>query len=116
MANRKQTIHVRIDAIKPIATSHRVGEKRVIASKADIGHPYTQIARTILHAGDHVECHVHPTMEEHFFFLNGECEVMIAEKLFSCRGGDYLFIPASQPHAINATKELTMITIGIEYV
>ena len=116
MSNSKQALHINIDAINPIATGHGVGEKRVIASKADIGNPVTQIARTILHAGDSVELHAHPTMEEHFFFLNGECEVMLDDKYVICKSGDYLFIPASQPHAINATKEITMITIGIEYV
>lgn len=64
-----------IGKLEPIATSHGVGEKRVIVSQAEIGKPVTQIARTLLRAGERVEKHMHPTMDEHFFFLEGECTV-----------------------------------------
>lgn len=114
MPNQKEVVWKHIGEIEPIATSHGVGEKRVIASLADIGKPVTQIARTVLRVGDRVEKHVHPTMDEHFFFLEGECMVKMDECNFPCKGGDYLFVPAKYFHEIEANKEITMITIGIE--
>lgn len=114
MPNQKQVVWKHIGEIEPIATSHGVGEKRVIASQAEIGKPVTQIARTVLRAGEKVEKHVHHTMEEHFFFLEGECLVIVENCSYPCKGGDYLFVPAKYFHEIEVYKEITMITIGIE--
>ena len=100
--------------IEPVATSHGVGEKRVIATQETVGKPVTQIARTKLFAGENVAEHVHPTMDEHFFFLSGECVVILDEVDKVCKADDYLFVPAGCKHQIDVTKETIMITIGIE--
>lgn len=102
-----------IASIDPIATSHGVGEKRVVATGNEVGAPVTQIARTRLKAGDKVEVHVHPTMDEHFFFLEGECLISIDEVVRCCEAEDYLFIPATHAHAIEVIKDTVMITIGL---
>lgn len=114
MPNQKQVIWKHIAEIEPIATSHGVGEKRVIASHVDIGKPVMQIAYTVLHAQEHVEAHSHPTMDEHFYFQDGNCLVKMDGCSYPCKGGDYLFVPASYVHKIEVYKETTMITIGIE--
>jgi len=102
-----------IAGIDPIATSHGVGEKRVVATGDEVGAPITQIARTRLKAGDRVEVHVHPTMDEHFFFLEGECLISIDGVVRCCEAEDYLFIPATHAHAIEVKKDTLIITIGI---
>lgn len=114
MPNQKEVVWKHIGEIEPIATSHGVGEKRVIASQAEIGKPVTQIARTVLRAGERVEKHIHLTMDEHFFFLEGACLVKVDSCGYSCKGGDYLFVPAIHAHELDVDKETTMITIGIE--
>lgn len=103
-----------VDEIAPVATSHGVGIKRVIATQDQVGKLVTQIARTLLLKGEEVEEHVHPTMDEHFFFLEGECHVAVAGKCHLCEAGDYLFIPASNEHSIKVISNTVMITIGIE--
>lgn len=100
--------------IVPVSTSHGVGEKQVIATQDIVGKPITQIARIKLHAGEKVEEHVHPTMDEHFFFLSGECVVILDGIDKVCKLDDYLFVPAGCKHQIVVTKETVMITIGIE--
>ena len=103
-----------IAEIAPVSTSHGVGEKRVVATREEVGNTVTQIARTRLKAGEEVEAHVHPTMDEHFFFLEGECEVVIDGEVHRCLGDDYLFIPAGHGHAISVKRDTKMITIGLE--
>ena len=115
MPKDKEVVWKHIGEIEPIATSHGVGEKRVIASQAEIGKPVTQIARTVLRAGEKVEKHVHPTMDEHFFFLEGKCSVWVDGSCYPCKGGDYLFVPATKEHEIEVTADTTMITFGIEF-
>lgn len=102
-----------ISTIAPVSTSHGVGEKQVVATREDVGNTVTQIARTRLKAGEEVEAHVHPTMDEHFFFLEGECEVEIEGKVRCCKAEDYMFIPARHRHAISVKRDTKMITIGL---
>ena len=110
----KSVVFKHIGDIDPLSTSHGVGDKRVIATQAEVGKPVSQIARTVLHANDKVEKHVHPTMDEHFFFLEGCCTVLADDCVYPCKGGDYLLVPATCAHEIVVEEETTMITIGIE--
>ena len=114
MPKEKEVLLRHIVDIAPVSTSHGVGEKRVVATREEVGNTVTQIARTRLKAGEEVEAHVHPTMDEHFFFLEGECEVEIGRKVRSCKAEDYLFIPSGSKHSIKVEKETIMITIGLE--
>lgn len=114
MHNTEKVMWLHINDIPPFTTSHGVGEKRVLATGENVGAGVTQIARTVLNAGDRVEVHTHPTMVEHFFFLKGKCEVMVNDGLYPCMGGDYLFIPAGFCHTISVSEQTIMITIGIK--
>ncbi len=99
--------------ITPVKTSHLVGEKRVIATEDEVNKPITQIARTQLFAKDEVAEHLHPTMDEHFFFLKGESEVNVDGIVYNCIAEDYLYIPAGHNHSIVALSDTEMLTIGI---
>jgi quercetin dioxygenase-like cupin family protein len=113
MPDGKEVLLRHIAEIAPVSTSHGVGEKRVVATREEVGNTVTQIARTRLKAGEEVEAHVHPTMDEHFFFLEGECEIMINGVAHHCLAEDYLFIPAGHKHAISVKMDTIMITIGL---
>ena len=113
MSDAQKVLWQHIGDILPVATSHGVGEKRVIAKGEDVGCGITQIARTALKAGESVELHTHPTMAEHFFFLSGLCDVMIEGGCCSCKGGDYLFIPSGCCHQLDINEDTVLITIGI---
>jgi quercetin dioxygenase-like cupin family protein len=41
--------------------------------------------------------------------LSGECEVSLAGKPNHLKSGDLLFMPASLPHAVRATKQFSML-------
>lgn len=114
MPKDKVVLHRHSAQIESVSTSHGVGEKRIIATQTEVGKPITQIARTLLHAGEQVEMHVHPTMDEHFFFMEGECCVSIDGNTYNCVSDDYLFIPARCSHQIDVVKDTLMLTIGIE--
>ena len=105
MPKEKEVLLRHIVDIAPVSTSHGVGEKRVVATREEVGNTVTQIARTRLKAGEEVEAHVH---------LEGECEVEIGRKVRSCKAEDYLFIPSGSKHSIKVEKETIMITIGLE--
>ena len=114
MPEKRVALLRHIGDIETVSTSHGVGEKRVIATHETVGKPVTQIARTKLQEGEKVEDHVHPTMDEHFFFLSGQCVFTLDGINNVCKSDDYLFVPAGCKHRIDVTKETVMITIGIE--
>ena len=114
MPKDKVVLHRHSAKIEFVPTSHGVGEKRIIATQVEVGKPITQIARTLLHAREQVTMHVHPTMDEHFFFIEGECGVSIDGNNYNCVADDYLFIPAGCNHQIDVVKDTLLLTIGIE--
>lgn len=102
-----------ISDIEPILTGHGVGEKRVLLSMKEFSSAVTQIAQTRLKAGEMVEKHCHPTMDEHFIFLKGECRVIADGETVLCRDGHYLLVPAGVNHEISVLSETEMLTIGV---
>lgn len=101
-----------LDDIMPVATSHGVGQKRVLLNKAETETGLTQIAVTRLKAGEVAEEHVHETMEEEFFFIKGVAEVEIDGKAVVCRAGDFLKVSHGVRHRLNAVEDTEMMTIG----
>ncbi len=109
----QQPVLKNISEIVPVKTSHGIGEKRVLLSQKEYPSPVTQIAQTGLKAGEVVESHSHPTMDEHFVFLEGKCEVTMDGKTMVCEGGQYLLMPAGTQHRIKVITNTVMLTVGI---
>lgn len=99
--------------ILPVSTSHRVGLKTVLLSSQDTSSSLTQIAITELHKGDFVDTHVHSTMDEHYYFMEGEGLMMIANEKYICKAGTYLLIPAGYRHSLQAYSVMKFMTIGV---
>lgn len=101
-----------LNEIEPVATSHGVGLKRVLLSKAETETGLTQIAVTKLKAGEVADEHVHETMEEEFFFISGVTEVEIDGKTVVCHAGDFLKVSHGVRHRLRAVEDTEMMTIG----
>lgn len=99
--------------ILPVSTSHHVGVKTVLLSSQETSSSLTQIAITELHKGDFVDTHVHPTMDEHYYFMEGDGVMVIAEEKYNCRCGTYLLIPAGCRHSLLAKSKMKFMTIGV---
>ena len=99
--------------ILPVSTSHHVGLKTVLLSSQETSSSLTQIAITELHKGDFVDNHVHPTMDEHYYFMEGEGLMMIVNEKYICKAGTYLLITAGYRHSLQACSVMKFITIGV---
>ena len=62
--------------ISPIPTSHKAGMKRVLLAANESDCPITQIAITDLKAGEVAETHSHEDMQEGFYVLSGELDIV----------------------------------------
>lgn len=101
-----------INAINEVDTSHGAGIKKVLCSNDEASSNITQIAVSRLSAGEHVEVHVHETMEEHFIIEEGSLEFMINDKVMMVNSGTYVMVSARKKHGIKAITDCKMITVG----
>lgn len=110
---KKKSILKTISDIRSILTGHEVGEKRVLLSQKEYLSPITQIAETHLKEGLVVEAHTHATMDEHFIFFQGKCEIILDEESLLCEAGQYLLVPAGISHYIKVLADTELISIGV---
>lgn len=111
--DNKQIVVKDVTDLSPQFTSHGVGEKLVLLSNDETSSAITQIAVSRLHEGDTVESHAHATMDEHFFFLEGEGFVNINGRLIAIKPGRFILVPALYNHDLRAVTEMMFITIGV---
>lgn len=103
-----------IDEVVPVSISHGTGLKRVLTACDNNDSAITQIAVTILLAGEKVDNHIHFTMDEHFIFLKGEGHVEVEGNNYLCKKRMYIYIPAGSNHKLEAITDCEMITIGVK--
>lgn len=98
--------------IKPIKTSHDVGEKRVLIAANESGCSLTQIAVTDLKAGEVAAAHIHPDMQEGFYVLSGELDVTLDGDTQRCRPEDFIYVSSGTAHELHAITDVCVMTIG----
>ena len=109
----RQIVVKDVTDLSPQFTSHGIGEKLVLLANDDTSSAITQIAMTKLHEGDTVEPHAHATMDEHFFFLEGEGFININDRMIVIKPGRFILVPALYNHYLRAVTEMNFITIGV---
>ncbi len=102
-----------IDKIRPVNTSHNIGSKKILVSKKEIESAITQIAITQIDQSNIVENHVHETMDEHYIFRSGVCDMIVDNKKYKCTTGTYILVPAGAFHSLYAITNIEIITIGV---
>lgn len=107
-------ILIHLHDILPQPTAHSVGQKRVLFKQAETDTNLKQIAITTLQAGEATEEHSHPTIEECFFFLNGETKLTIKGNVITCHEGDFVQVKCGEQHKLEAVKVTRELTIGIQ--
>lgn len=110
-----EKISSNIEAIQPIVTAHGQGEKFVFLKNGDSQTDLTQFAYGKFQPGECCEQHIHETMEEFFFFLEGSGEYLVNGETIYLKKGVFLRIPAKVAHELKATGDqpLEFIYFGI---
>lgn len=98
--------------ISPVSTSHGVGRKRVLLSSSESGCSLTQIAITELKKGEVASAHVHPDMQEAFYILNGEIEVVLDGQPATCAQDTFVYVDKCTSHELKANADSRIMTIG----
>lgn len=108
--------------IPSVITSHAVGEKRVLLSRKESGCNLTQIAVTDLRAGEVALAHIHPDMQEGFYVLEGDLDVMLnvdstgspTNNITHCHKDDFVYVESGTAHELHAITNVRVMTIGCE--
>ena len=102
--------------IAPITTSHNAGMKRVLLASEESGCGITQIAVTDLKAGEIANAHVHQDMQEGFYVLSGELDVVLDGVTEHCQAEDFVYVKCGISHELRAITDVRVMTIGCEVV
>ena len=102
----------KLDDVSPILTSHGVGQKRVLLSSNEAGCSLTQIAVTSLTEGEIATAHIHPDMQEAFFVLDGEIDVVLDGKHTIITKDTFVYVEKCTSHEMRAITDCRIMTIG----
>ncbi|MEJ7914091.1 MAG: cupin domain-containing protein, partial [Chitinophagaceae bacterium] len=83
------------------SSAHGAGVKKVFINSLDTATKLTQFAYGKLLAGENVEEHMHPSMEEFFYILKGDGVYVIDHSLVKVSPGVIVQIPAGITHALS---------------
>lgn len=101
-----------LNNISPVVTSHKTGLKRVLLSAEDSDCAITQIAITNLNAGDVAAVHVHEDMQEGFYVMSGELDVVLDGAIEHCVAEDFVWVECGTRHELRAQTDVRVMTIG----
>lgn len=101
--------------IIPVATAHGMGKKFVFLNNDDTETALTQFAYGSIAPGEGCEEHIHPTMDECFFFLKGSGLYKVGDKEYELKPESFLRIPAGMPHSLRAmgNENLEFVYFGV---
>lgn len=100
--------------IDPIETSHKAGMKRVLLAANESECPITQIAITDLRVGEIAEAHSHEDMQEGFYVLSGELDIVLDGVIEHCQAEDFVWVKCGINHEVRAISDVRMMPIGCE--
>lgn len=103
----------RLSDIPAIPTAHHVGLKQVLLANSETPSAITQIAMSQFTKGESVEPHLHPTMDEHYLFLEGSGKMTIDGETYPLQAGDFILIPAGTKHDLVALEDMRFVTVGV---
>lgn len=99
--------------LKQIQSSHNGISKYVYFKSEECASSITQIAYSFLNKNDVVEQHSHPTMEEVFLILEGECCFVVDGNEVVLSNSDVIKIPPGSLHKIYAKTECKLYYFGV---
>jgi len=76
----------------------------LLASAAETGGAFSLLLSNAP-AGDHVPLHVHDTVDEAFYILDGQYRIHCGEQTWPAAAGDFVFLPRGIPHSYNVVDE-----------
>lgn len=109
----KYTKHLK--NIHPVKIAHGNSKKYVFRSNEELPNSITQIAYGYFEPQNYCDKHSHPTMDEYFYFIEGEGTYFVGDEKIDIKPGLFLEIPAGTEHSLSASEngELKFVYWGV---
>ncbi|WP_074224548.1 cupin domain-containing protein [Algoriphagus halophilus] len=106
---------VDLKSLVPVDNAHGFGKKLVFKKNDELDNSLTQIAIGVFQPDESCEEHMHPTMFEYFYFLNGEGTYRVGGEDIKIYNGLLLEIPAGVLHSLHneGIDELRFLYWGV---
>jgi quercetin dioxygenase-like cupin family protein len=108
-----KTFKRKLCQLDKINSNHNGISKSVYFTSEECISSITQIAYSFLKKNEKVEQHSHPTMEEVFLVLEGECSFNIDGNELNLSSFDVVKVPPGSLHSIYATKDCKFYYFGV---
>ena len=103
-----------LNDVTPVVSSHNVGLKHVLLAANESECALTQIAITDLKAGEVAEAHAHSDMQEGFYVISGELDIVLDGVVEHCKAEDFVYVKCGTNHELRAVTDVRVMTIGCE--
>lgn len=67
-----------------------------------------------LYAGEVAETHAHNDMQEGFYVLSGDLDVVLDGVVNHCKAEDFVYVKCGISHELRAITDVRVMTIGCE--
>lgn len=101
-----------ISDIPFVNSGHGTGVKQVLLSKEDTDTNITQVAVVTMKQGDSGDTHVHWGIEESFFVISGELNLISGEQIHLMKEGDFVRLQMGTKHNLEAITDVKLLSIG----
>lgn len=82
------------------------------SARKESGCAITQIAITDLKAGEVAKAHVHEDMQEGFYVMSGELDMVLDGIIEHCKAEDFVWVHCGTRHELRAQTDVRVMTIG----
>jgi quercetin dioxygenase-like cupin family protein len=109
------------DLVKNIADldwidANHVGVKKKVCFEGDLfTSKITQVAYSELNQGIVVTSHIHKSMEEVFFLIDGVCEFNIQGEVILAKKKSIIRIPINKEHSLRAITNCKFFYFGVSF-
>jgi quercetin dioxygenase-like cupin family protein len=110
---KNNTIFLQAENVSLVPTSHGVGQKRIFINKDASDSNLMQAALGIMMRGDEIESHLHPTMEEFYYFEEGNVSFIVDDATYNCISGSFIKVPSNTLHSLKVIENARFIYWGI---
>jgi quercetin dioxygenase-like cupin family protein len=105
---------INISEIDFTKSSHPGQLKKVVFKGSEMKSSVTQVAYAQLQAGEIIQEHLHDSMEEVFFILDGSCEFYLNLDVIILNKESVIKVQPKVKHKIKAITDVKLFYIGIE--
>ena len=92
----------------PLEPTRHGALKRVLLRHEDVASQLMFLNEVYVAPGEKIDAHMHPDMEEVFYFLDGEGTMQIEDEIQPVAGGDRVIVPIQHVHILENTGEKPM--------